>query len=100
MAQSVTSLLKMQGGPYKATVTGPLARHYPQMIMTMLAGVAMNDVFLDVLVTDGTHFTLYRVREENILVYEDLTPTQVNAALVVIARRCWSCVSDQSHQRS
>ncbi len=89
MPPSVTHLSKMQADMIDGAVTAPLNGALGQMVMTSLAAAAMNDAPLDLVATDGTHFTLYRMRNRDILVYEWLTATEVGApASSIVAAGC------------
>lgn len=89
MPQTVTHLSNLQGGDIEGLEAKPLESHSEQMVMTTLAAVAMNAAPIDLVATDGTHFTLYRMRGPLILMYQNLTATRVGASASAAA--AWCC---------
>ncbi len=70
------------------------------MVMTMLAAAAINKGPLDLVITNGTAFTLLRLREDELLMYEDLPAQQVGVSMLFAAARLcrfsisWSMPTD------
>jgi hypothetical protein len=78
----------MQGMASEASQRTLLSRHYGQTVMALIAAVAVNPVPLDLVLTDGYRYVILRFRNDLLLVYEDLTATQVGADAFVTAISC------------
>ncbi|CAL5224487.1 g7181 [Coccomyxa viridis] len=73
--QQVAAVQK-DGGSDEASKAIPLSHNYPQAAMAMLAAVAVNDLPLDLVMTDGKEYILYRFRNNRLLEYDNLSGRQ------------------------
>ena len=84
MSPSVTHLLKMQGRFSDCSETSRLRDYHPQVLVTLCAALSESEAPLDFIVTDGVTFDLFRFRENTgVLIYHDLSGTEVGACCVV-----------------
>ena len=72
----------MQGRSKEGSDASRLKKHHSQAIGTMYAVLSKSSAPLDLIVTDGMTFNLFRFREDRgVLVYHDLSGTEVGAQL-------------------
>ena len=76
------AFVKMQGSSGEGS-NMQLGDHDPQAIFALLAGVAWNEVPMDLVAKDGHEYTLYRFRELNLLKYGNLSAREVGATALV-----------------
>ena len=69
----------MQGSSGEGSKRSLLSRYLGQAVMALIAAVAVNDVPLELVLTDGNQYVILRFRDNLLLSYEDLTATEVGA---------------------
>ncbi len=97
----------MQGGSDEASKAIPLSHNYPQAAMAMLAAVAVNDLPLDLVMTDGKEYILYRFRNNRLLEYDNLSGRQVCCIVKALSllqllssKRVWESMLDMPRMLS
>ena len=75
----LTPLLKLQSRSKESCNASRLREYHPRAIMALYAMVSESSAPLDLVVTDGITFDLFRFREDKrVLIYHDLSGTEVN----------------------
>lgn len=77
-----------QGGSSEASQRRPLSRSHWQAIMALIAAIAINDVPLDLVLTDGKEYEILRFQDDLLLEYENLIGREVGAKAITTAFHC------------
>lgn len=77
-----------QGGSSQGSQRRLLSCSHGQAVIALIAAVAINIVPLDLVLTDGNGYVIWRFLGKQLLKYENLTAREVGAKAFVTASHC------------